>query len=185
MAYFQTRHIKTISQICLFSRSQCSTDSVQTKTSGIVLSFSLAEINSESLCLLCLPFWDVNYCSGRVKLTWWRWWRMISYVHNRQKWLVTMAVVIMIWLCYHAQWRVLAIPSPFLTTCPNPHPRYTPSSCGKHLCRTRSLAGCYGSWESIWKEFMMNLYSSLLEMNVSLWLSGAQNERSLPSEQRQ
>lgn len=142
VAYFQTRHIKTISQIRLFSRSQCSTDSVQTKTSGIVLSFSLAEINSESLTLLYLLFWDINFSSGHVNLTLWRWWQMISYVHNRQKWLVTMAMVIMIWLCYYAQWWVSAAPSPFLTTCSKPTYKYTPSSCCKHLCRTRSWAGC-------------------------------------------
>lgn len=62
-------------------------------------------------------------------------------VLERQKWLVTMAMVRMVCLCYYSPWWVIAIPSPFLTTYPNPMHKYTPTSCCQPLCRTRSLAG--------------------------------------------
>lgn len=66
---------------------------------------------------------------------------------ERQKWLVISMVHChfngngsMVWLCYYSPWWVTAIPSPFLTTYPNPMHKYTPSSCCQHLRGTR-LAG--------------------------------------------
>lgn len=56
-------------------------------------------------------------------------------------------------------------PTPTLFT------RYTANSW---LCRTRPFSGVYASWESVWKV--------LLEVEISLQLSGIQSRRSLPSE---